>query len=53
MNDSIAIRQANVGIAMGSGSDVAKNTADILLLDDNFSSVVSGIEEGRLIYDNV
>ncbi len=53
MNDSIAIRQANVGIAMGSGSDVAKNTADILLLDDNFSSIVSGIEEGRLIYDNV
>ena len=53
MNDSIAIRQANVGFAMGSGSDVAKNTADILLLDDNFSSVVSGIEEGRLIYDNV
>ncbi len=53
MNDSLAIRQANVGIAMGSGSDVAKNTADILLQDDNFSSVVSGIEEGRLIYDNV
>lgn len=53
MNDSLAIRQANVGIAMGSGSDVAKNTADILLLDDNFSSIVSGIEEGRLIYDNV
>lgn len=53
MNDSIAIRQANIGIAMGSGSDVAKNTADILLLDDNFSSIVSGIEEGRLIYDNV
>jgi P-type E1-E2 ATPase len=53
VNDSLAIRQANVGIAMGSGSDVAKNTADILLQDDNFSSVVSGIEEGRLIYDNV
>jgi P-type E1-E2 ATPase len=53
VNDSIAIRQANVGIAMGSGSDVAKNTADILLLDDNFSSIVNGIEEGRLIYDNV
>jgi P-type E1-E2 ATPase len=53
VNDSLAIRQANVGIAMGSGSDVAKNTADILLLDDNFSSIVNGIEEGRLIYDNV
>ncbi len=53
VNDSIAIRQANVSIAMGSGSDVAKNTADILLLDDNFSSIVNGIEEGRLIYDNV
>ena len=53
MNDSLAIRQANVGIAMGSGSDVAKNTADILLLDDNFSSIVNGIEEGRVLFDNL
>jgi sodium/potassium-transporting ATPase subunit alpha len=38
---------------MGSGSDVAKNAADMLLLDDNFSSIVDGVEEGRLIFDNL
>jgi sodium/potassium-transporting ATPase subunit alpha len=38
---------------MGSGSDVAKNAADMLLMDDNFSSIVSGVEEGRLIFDNL
>ena len=38
---------------MGSGSDVAQNAADMILLDDNFSSIVNGVEEGRLIFDNL